>query len=102
VALMGNWARYWRALEPGGVPVPARVAGREVPVGQAPDRLAVAELVVVVDDDEVVAAPTEFVDRCVREAGLEGHLHAVNPAEPRPVTCSLWVLAVVGDAHTSD
>ena len=41
-------------LEADGLPVAARVARCEVPVGQPPDRLAAAELVVVIDYDEIV------------------------------------------------
>src|SRR5882757_3512865 len=77
--------------ETGGLPVAARVARRQIPVGKAPDRLTAAELVVVVDHDEIVAAPTQLVDRCPREAVLDAHLHVLQPAEPRSVARRLRV-----------
>ena len=86
-------------LETGGLPVATRVACCEIPVRQPPDRLAAAELVVVVDHDEIVAAAAQLVDRCRREAVFKTHLHAVQPTEPRSVARRLRVLAIVGDPH---
>jgi hypothetical protein len=50
-------------LEADGLTIPARVADREVPIIEPPDRLAAAELLVVVDGDELMPAPVQFVER---------------------------------------
>src|SRR6185295_9788017 len=54
-----------RGSEPGRLPVASRIARRDVAVVEPPDRLAAPELVVVVDDDQLMAALPQPV-QCVR------------------------------------
>src|SRR3954469_21783942 len=81
-----------------GLAVPAWIAGREVAVIEAPDRLAAAELVVVIDGDYLVTPTAQLLQRRLREALLDAHLHVLHPAKARAVTRGLRVLAVVGDS----
>src|SRR5271168_1281680 len=85
-------------LETGRLAVAARVADRQISVVESPDRLATAELVVVVGGDQLMAPALKFVQRRRRKAWLATHLKAVRPAEPRAVTGRLRILAVVDDA----
>src|SRR5262245_23963242 len=87
------------SLEPCRLTVAAGITGREVSVVEPPDRLAAPELVVVIHRDEFVAASAKLLDRCRRKVLFEAHLHSLNPAEARPVTGRLRILAVIGDAH---
>src|SRR4029077_10565637 len=65
-----------------------------------PDELRAAELVVVVDVDDAVAAALQLLQRGRGEAPfLDADVHVLHEAETRAVARRLRALAVVGDAH---
>src|SRR5262249_59219578 len=64
-----------------------------------PDRLAAAELVVVVDGDDAVPELSQAIDDLRRHDVLDADVEPLHPAEARAVARRLRVLAVVGDAH---
>ena len=68
-----SW-RQVRGLEPDCLPVASGIARREVAVVESPDRLAAPELVVVVDDDQFMAALPQPVQRVRRESTLDADL----------------------------
>src|SRR5271166_3543531 len=86
-------------LERRGLAIASWITGRKISVIEAPDRLAAAELVVVVHGNQVVPALPELVERRPREAVLATDLGSLYPPEPGAVTSRLRILAVVGDAH---
>src|SRR5262249_44454910 len=89
-----------KTLEPDRLTIPARITCRVVAAIEPPDELSAAELVVVVDVDDLVAAVLEAGGDLGREAAfLDAHVHALHKAEARAVAGRLRALAVVGDAH---
>src|SRR6185503_16255075 len=83
-----------------GLAVAARIARGEVAPVELPDELRAAELVVVVDGDDAVAAALQLLERRRGEASfLDAHVHALHEAEARTVARRLRALTVVGDAH---
>src|SRR5512146_62654 len=87
------------SLETNRLSVAARIARREVAAVELPDHLRAAELVVVVDRDDAVAALLEALQGRRRKAAFDAHVEALHPAKARPVARGLRVLAVIGDAH---
>src|SRR5512135_3645020 len=85
--------------ESDGLPVASRVARGQIATVQLPDHLRAAELVVVVDRDDAVAAALQLLERRRRKAALDAHVQALHPAKARAVARSLRILPVVGDAH---
>src|SRR5439155_24523192 len=80
--------------------VAARVARGEVAAVELPDELPAAELVVIVDGHDAVAAALQLVDdRRLKPAVLDAHVHALHEAKARPVAGGLRALPVVGNAH---
>src|SRR5688572_7024517 len=70
-----------QASEPYGLAVAARVAGGEVAAVELPDQLRAAELVVVIDVDDAVAAALQLFQRGGGEAPvLHAHVHLLHEA----------------------
>src|SRR5256885_566538 len=88
-----------QALEPHRLAVAPRVAGDQISTVQLPDRLAAAELVVVVDRDDAVTAALQLLEhRGLKSVVLHADIQALHHPEARAVARGLRALAVVGDA----
>src|SRR4051812_31204572 len=75
------------------------IAGDEVSAVQLPDCLAAAELVVVVDRDDAVAAALQLLEHCRLETVvLDAHIQPLHYAEARAVARGLRALPVVRNA----
>src|SRR6185436_20250615 len=80
-------------LETYRLTVAARIADGEVAAVEFPHHLRAAELVVVVDGDDAVAAALQLLERGVREAiVLDADVHPGDEAEARAVARRLRVL----------
>src|SRR5262249_21193642 len=95
----GEGAFMLQSLKRCRLPIAAWIARRYIAAIEAPNRLAAAELVVVVHRDKVVTAFPQPVERCRWETVLAADLKTLHPAESGAVAGRLRILAVVGDAR---
>src|SRR5437899_2255237 len=98
---MGGLKRWvFDCLKPYCLAIAPRVARDEVAAVELPDELRAAELVVVVDRDDAMAAALQLLQRRGGEAAfLDAHVHALHDAEARTVAGGLRALPVIGDAR---
>src|SRR5437868_8388228 len=82
------------------LPIAPRIARDEVAALERPDELRAAELVVVIEGHDAMAAALQlFQGRGRKTVFLNGDIHALDEAEARAVARRLRALTVVGNAH---